>query len=284
MARLNPLPTRAFTVADALPVEDSSSSERVRHGDLRSHALAQRGYAKPANAQISPRSPDDALLALAVTSEHLHGAQRENEALRKTNEQLLQRLADASRRVMAAQRLAHHDGLTGLPNRLLLIKRLQQVLADAHRQKRQLALLFIDIDGFKAVNDRFGHIVGDRLLTIIAARIANCVRADDIACRYGGDEFVALLTNISDPAIAVGIADKIREHLDRRYRVDGQEVRVTASIGLAVYPADGDRYDELLRHADAAMYRSKGARRAQSAPSEISGPVGAPHRKRLAKA
>lgn len=186
---------------------------------------------------------------------------RENEILKRENQKLMRKLVSVSRRAVAANRMAHHDVLTGLPNRLLLIKRLQRAIAEAFQRQMLLALLFIDLDGFKEVNDRFGHKLGDRLLSVVAARIAASVRADDVACRYGGDEFVALLANIDDPAIAVSISQKIREQIGRRYWIDGHVIQVSASIGLAIYPADGERYDVLLSHADAAMYRSKAARR-----------------------
>lgn len=206
-----------------------------------------------------------ASLALRVAEKQLSSARHKNESLRIQNERLMQSLADASRQAVAAVRVAHHDTLTGLPNRLLLIRRLQRGISNAFQRHHQLALLFIDLDGFKVVNDRFGHAVADRLLTIVAARFAACVRAGDLACRYGGDEFIALLTNIKDAAVAVGIAEKIRERLGQRYMIDGNEVHITASIGLAVYPADGERYDALLNCADAAMYRDKAARRARAA-------------------
>lgn len=181
--------------------------------------------------------------------------------LRQKNEQLMRKLVRVSRRAQTANRMAHHDVLTGLPNRLLLIKCLKRAIADAFQRQMQLALLFIDLDGFKAVNDRYGHEVGDRLLAVVAARLAGSVRADDIACRFGGDEFVVLLRKIGDPAIATRISRQILENISRRYWIDGHAIHVTASIGLAMYPADGERYDALLSHADAAMYRSKAAPR-----------------------
>lgn len=186
---------------------------------------------------------------------------RENEVLKRENQKLMRKLVSVSRRAMAANRMAHHDVLTGLPNRLLLIKRLQRAIAEAFQQRLLLALLFIDLDHFKEINDRFGHRVGDRLLSVVAARIAASVRADDVACRYGGDEFVVLLANLDDPAIAVSVSQKIAEQIGRRYWIDGHEVQVSASIGLAMYPADGTGYDVLLSHADAAMYRNKLERR-----------------------
>jgi len=202
----------------------------------------------------------ESLLVLTSVEQKLRDIRRDNDALRAMNEALAQKLADASQHSDEARRLAHHDALTGLPNRRLLIERLQRELATATRQQRQLALLFIDLNDFKAVNDRRGHAVGDKLLTAVAARITNCIRTEDIACRYGGDEFVVLLANLSDAAIAADIGAKIREHLDRRYSIDGHESHVTASVGLAFYPADGEHCDALLSRADALMYRNKSAR------------------------
>lgn len=198
---------------------------------------------------------------LADVWEQLSEVRNDNEVLRQENEQLLRKLVVVSRRATAATRLAHRDGLTGLPNRLLLIKRLQRAIAEAYQRRQTLALLFIDIDGFKAVNDTHGHKTGDRLLAVIAARIAASVRSNDIACRYGGDEFVALLQGLDDPAIAVGVAQDIRDSIARHCLVEGQAIQVTATVGVAIYPTDGLTYDALLGHADAAMYRSKPARR-----------------------
>lgn len=180
--------------------------------------------------------------------------------LRAENARLVRSLEAAARSAAIAQRIARHDGLTGLPNRLFLIERLQKAIAAAGQRRHQLALLFIDLDGFKAVNDTFGHAVADRLLAAVASRIAACVRSDDIACRYGGDEFVALLTNLSGTSVAIGVSQKIRKHIAESYMIDGHEIRITASIGLALYPGEGDRWGALLAHADAAMYRDKAAR------------------------
>ena len=196
-------------------------------------------------------------------------ARSENEVLKMDNERLLRRLAEASRVAFESHRLAHQDDLTGLPNRRLLIKRLQWAIANARQRQNQLALLFIDLDKFKAVNDRLGHRIGDQLLTFVAARIAACVRSDDLACRYGGDEFVALLPNVSDASVAVGVAHHIGERIGCAYRIDGEEIRITASVGLAVYPGDGDSYDALLRHADAVMFSRKIARRNGAMPASV---------------
>jgi diguanylate cyclase (GGDEF)-like protein len=203
----------------------------------------------------------DPVRALAAAEARLDAALQGQKRLRAENTRLLRSLEAASRRAATAQRLARHDGVTGLPNRLFLIERLQSAIAAAALRRRQLALLFIDLDGFKAVNDGFGHSVADRLLAAVGSRIAACVRSDDIACRYGGDEFVALLTNLTDTSVAKGVVQKIRERIAESYTITGHEIRITASIGLAVYPDEGNRWGALLCHADAAMYRDKAARR-----------------------
>lgn len=212
---------------------------------------------------------DDALHALALAERRLFGIQRENNGLRKNNEHLMEALDGASRRAVAAVRVAQHDGLTGLPNRVLLNKRLQLAIWHAAERQGQLALVFIDLDGFKTVNDRYGHRVADRLLSAVGARIAAGIRAEDLACRYGGDEFVALLPNLNGNAVADRIAEKIRQYIGRRYSIDGLEIQIGASVGLAVYPQDGESHDALLQHADAAMFRDKAARRAASSLCEM---------------
>lgn len=184
--------------------------------------------------------------------------------MRSENRRLRQSLEAASRSATAARRLAHHDVLTGLPNRLFLMESLERAIAAACVQGRRLALLFIDLDDFKAVNDRFGHLVADRLLAAVASRIAGCVRAGDVASRYGGDEFVALLTDLSDSSIAVGVAQKVREHIAEDFAIAGHRIQITASIGLAVYPEQGILCDTLLDHADTDMYRDKACRRGAS--------------------
>jgi diguanylate cyclase (GGDEF)-like protein len=253
--------------------EGASGDASGRAGSNQALRKRQNGTSRPQPAESSHGHTNSvplvrAIHLLAVAEKRLLGALRENENLRVDNEHLMESLADAARRAVAAQRIAHHDRLTGLPNRLLLIKRLQLAIKNASKRHCQLALLFIDLDGFKNVNDRLGHAVADRLLTAVAARIAACVRGSDLACRYGGDEFVSLLSNIDDPAIAVSIAEKIRAHIGECYSFDHDQLYITASIGLAIYPADGQRYDSLLSHADAAMYRDKTARRAMRALCE----------------
>ena len=229
------------------------------------HATESAGENSPVLAQVqqrgrTARSFVEAIRALGDIEARLDAALQGQKRLRAENARLVRSLEAASRRVATAQRIARHDGLTGLPNRLFLIERLQKAIAVAGLRHHRLALLFIDLDGFKAVNDAFGHAVADRLLAAVASRIAASVRSEDIACRYGGDEFVALLTNLSDPSVAIRVSQKIRKHIAESYRIDGHEIRITASIGISVYPDEGDRWGALLSHADAAMYRDKATR------------------------
>lgn len=153
--------------------------------------------------------------------------------------------------------LAEHDFLTGLPNRLLLLDRVGQALALARRHGTCFAVLFLDLDHFKEVNDRLGHHVGDELLREVARRLATTVRATDTVCRQGGDEFVILLAEISDNDVPTALAKKIIAAIAQPYRIEDHALDVTTSVGFAVYPEDGDNADTLLKHADTAMYAAK---------------------------
>jgi diguanylate cyclase (GGDEF)-like protein len=153
-------------------------------------------------------------------------------------------------------KLALHDTLTKLPNRLLLEDRLNQAIEKARRDQGHFALMFMDLDGFKTVNDAFGHHVGDLLLIEIAQRIKTVLRAHDTLARLGGDEFV-LLIEIQAPEDAATVAEKLIDIVGQNVSASGHELRVTASIGIAVYPADGTDQHELLVNADAAMYHAK---------------------------
>jgi diguanylate cyclase (GGDEF)-like protein/PAS domain S-box-containing protein len=153
--------------------------------------------------------------------------------------------------------LAQHDGLTDLPNRLLFNDRLTQAISLAERNRQRLAVLFVDVDHFKRVNDSMGHHVGDHLLRSIAQRLLACVRRSDTVSRQGGDEFVILLSEMSQPAHVAVSAEKVLLALSTPHRIDHRDLRVTASIGIAIYPDDGQDAETLLRHADLAMYHAK---------------------------
>ena len=153
--------------------------------------------------------------------------------------------------------LAQHDFLTDLPNAVLLEDRIAQGIALAQRNGRQLAVLFMDLDHFKHVNDSLGHASGDKLLQSVALRLKACVRGSDTVSRKSGDEFIVLLADIAHPGHAAGTADKIISALAEEHRIAGQALLVTASIGIAIYPLDGADAQTLLKNADAAMYRAK---------------------------
>jgi diguanylate cyclase (GGDEF)-like protein len=156
-------------------------------------------------------------------------------------------------------RMAYHDPLTGLPNRMLFNDRLNLAMPSARRRQERLALMMMDLDGFKEVNDTLGHEVGDRLLQLVAERLTSLVRESDTVARIGGDEFSLLLPGVADIEDAATAADKIVRGFDRAFVLDGHELRVTTSVGIALYPEDGEDAGSLMRHADRAMYEAKRA-------------------------
>jgi diguanylate cyclase (GGDEF)-like protein/PAS domain S-box-containing protein len=169
-------------------------------------------------------------------------------------------IIDITDRKLAQEQMeyqAYHDALTALPNRLLFRDRITVAQAHARRHGTGLAVMFLDLDQFKLVNDTLGHTVGDRLLQVIAERLVNCVRAQDTVGRMGGDEFTILLTDLHDRRGASGVAQKILDAVRNPVRVDEHELFVTTSIGIAVGPDDGDDAETLLKNADRAMYRAK---------------------------
>jgi diguanylate cyclase (GGDEF)-like protein/PAS domain S-box-containing protein len=153
--------------------------------------------------------------------------------------------------------LAHHDALTDLPNRLLLNERLEQAIRRAERHGSQLAVIFLDLDNFKHINDSLGHPAGDRLLQIVANYLQESIRQEDTVARIGGDEFVVLMEDIGRPANAGIAAEKLMSIFDAPVELEGRDIAVTASLGVSLYPRDGVEPAMLLRNADAAMYRAK---------------------------
>lgn len=162
-------------------------------------------------------------------------------------------------RAMAARmsHLAHHDFLTGLPNRALLTERLSQAIGLARRRHKQVALLFLDVDYFKHINDSLGHRIGDLLLQALAERLIACVRTTDTVCRQGGDEFVILLSEVEHIDDATRVAEKLLQVFSLPQLIDGHELHVTLSIGISVYPDDGDNAEAVMQNADTAMYHAK---------------------------
>ena len=169
-------------------------------------------------------------------------------------------IADITKRKQDEERIryqANYDSLTGLPNRALFMDRLSQALATMGRVGKKLGLMFIDLDGFKLVNDTLGHEIGDLLLKEAAERLATCVRTGDTVARLGGDEFTVIMPNLTDPRNAPLLAQRILDTLARPFVLKGQEAFVSGSIGITIFPDDATKASELIKNADAAMYRAK---------------------------
>lgn len=186
--------------------------------------------------------------------------------LLEANEQLVmdavrsRDMADSTALLVAElTRSSELDSLTRLPNRLLLIDRFSQGLTHARRHEGRLALLFMDLDGFKQINDALGHQIGDAVLRAVSLCLVGCVRQIDTVCRLGGDEFIVLLPEITDVDDAGLVAQKLMDSLAQLTQVGGVRVRVSASIGISVYPDDAEGIEALVDCADQAMYRSKHA-------------------------
>lgn len=174
---------------------------------------------------------------------------------------LLPLLQDISLRRQAQEQveyLAYHDAMTGLPNRLLAKDRLSHAIAYARRETSGVGVLHLDLDHFKSINDTLGHPVGDALLQQVALTLRDCVRTTDTIARLGGDEFLIILTNVQDAEIISSIATKIQDRLASTFKVSGHELSTSASIGISVFPQDGEDFDSLLQKADTALYKAKG--------------------------
>ena len=205
-----------------------------------------------------------ALLQREVAQAHGQLADARSTHLLDVNEQLVlsmlrtQAEAEAaSRALLALSRTAELDPLTQLPNRALLLDRFAHAIANARRHGTGLALLFLDVNGFKQLNDTFGHAVGDEVLKAVAHDLTASTRASDTVSRYGGDEFLILLSDVLHPADAALIAEKVVAVLALPHRVGARVLQLSVSIGISLFPADGDDPDTLIARADTAMYRAK---------------------------
>jgi diguanylate cyclase (GGDEF)-like protein len=176
------------------------------------------------------------------------------------------------------RQMAYYDLLTGLPNRALFSDRLGVALAHARRYRQKMALMMLDLDCFKEINDSLGHKVGDLVLQEVGARLGQLLRRSDTVARYGGDEFTIINTDISRVRDSAKIAQKIRAAFQKPFICEGREIQVSASLGVAIYPDDSRDAEGLLRRADDAMYRAKRARRnrPQRCPLVVEALGGAP--------
>lgn len=237
-----------FVYPDDLPIFDANITDlqpgQASECDLR--IIAKDGSMRYLRA-YSRVVNDAAESVLPVKAHRLYGA-----------------IQDITERMQAKERieyLAHHDALTGLPNRILLRDRFGQALHSAERGKARVAMLFLDLDNFKIVNDTMGHAAGDRLLQALVSRINRCVRETDTVSRQGGDEFILLLNDISDIESVERIANAILNELSEPVDIDGRILNTSCSIGVSLYPEDGRDFDALMQKADAAMYNAKEAGR-----------------------
>ncbi|TVT58031.1 MAG: EAL domain-containing protein [Sedimenticola thiotaurini] len=186
-----------------------------------------------------------------------HQVALRTEELTRSNENLQKEIQIRTQAEKNLQHLAHHDTLTNLPNRLLLDARLDHAIKRAHRNKSKLAVLFLDLDNFKHINDSLGHSAGDQLLQKVTERLSDATREDDTIARLGGDEFVVLMEAVKDTTDIICLAQKILDHINKPFEVNGESIFTGCSIGISLYPTDGDSPATLLRNADAAMYRTK---------------------------
>jgi diguanylate cyclase len=235
---------------------DTGLLPTLRMGEAKTHGGSNARLRPPLPA---PREAPERYRALssADPARQLRDALKQVDVLLRQNIQLSERVAALRRSLATAAHLALHDELTGLANRRLLLDRFQNAIAQRPSPHGNVALVFLDLDGFKGINDRLGHAAGDHLLQLLAGRLVDGIRAGDTACRFGGDEFVVLLTGVVGREGAARAMAHIRACLLGHYLVDGCAIDVRASMGLAVYPFDGVDFDALVRVSDHAMARSK---------------------------
>ncbi|TFW29461.1 bifunctional diguanylate cyclase/phosphodiesterase [Duganella callida] len=204
----------------------------------------------------------EATEALARSRDELELRVQERTAeLAGANAQLQGEIIERRQAEARVHHMAYHDSLTGLPNRALLSDRLDRAMLAAQRTERKLAVMFIDLDRFKTINDSLGHMTGDQLLKEVASRLCRAVRASDTVARLGGDEFVVLVPGIRGNEEASQVAEKIIEALSDSFPLEGRNLHITPSIGISVYPDDGANVETLMRNADGAMYHAKASGR-----------------------
>ena len=250
----NPAAERLFGWSEAellgkslptVPIDKIKESESLRLRVLNGESILQY--------ETQRKKRDGTLFDLSNTSTPLHHHSGEIDGFLTIALDITDRKASETQ----IEFLAYRDVLTGLPNRLLLLDRFHQAVAHADREGEQVALLFLDLDSFKTINDSLGHAVGDAMLICVADRLAQCVRGGDTISRQGGDEFTIILADLRGREAITPVLRMIRERLEAVFEIEGHQLSTAASIGVSIYPVDGKDFDTLLKKADTAMYRAK---------------------------
>jgi diguanylate cyclase (GGDEF)-like protein/PAS domain S-box-containing protein len=249
-------------IADALRSAEDALAQQIGTG-IELHGQRKDGSSFPIEIMLSPLESAEGILVTAAIRNITTRKKAEAllvqkvEELNRSNEELAESAYAARRMAQQMTHLAEHDALTGLPNRLLLNDRVGQSVKLAQRNMCQVALLFLDLDGFKHINDSLGHAIGDKLIQSIATRLTDCLRAPDTISRLGGDEFVVLLPEVRQPEDAAITAKRLLRTLGEGHYIGGHDLHVTTSIGVSVYPDDGLDAETLIKNADTAMYQAK---------------------------
>lgn len=235
-----------------------STSFKVSRGHKRVQSLNLRNMEliDDLNDEVLHRTRTQVLLE--DSKRHLEDKVKERtKELQLINEDLKKEIADKEKAEESLEYIAYHDELTDLPNRNLLINRINDSIETARRNKQKLGILFLDLDRFKAINDSLGHIVGDKLIQEVAKRLLQTLRKEDTISRNGGDEFVVVIKRMVNSDEAILIAQKLIENLTNIFEIESHKIHIGASIGISVYPNDGDTALELVRNADTAMFSAK---------------------------
>lgn len=241
---LEKLTFQKMTYPEDLVIE-RDKMQQLLEGKIRSYQIEKRGIRK--NGTITWTQVTRSILRDTITGEPSYLiVQVEDINSRKRDQEKI-------------HQLAYHDVLTGLPNRQFLLERLEQAIAQAKRHQRLLAIMFVDLDKFKQINDTLGHHIGDELLKEIAIRFSSSVRKGDVVARTGGDEFIVVLTEVASPQDVILVADKMIQKVNLPIVIQNHSLQIAASIGMAVYPFNGSDANELMKKADMAMYMAKEA-------------------------
>jgi diguanylate cyclase (GGDEF)-like protein/PAS domain S-box-containing protein len=249
-------------VADALRSAEDALAQQIGTG-IELYGQRKDRSSFPIEIMLSPLESAEGILVTAAIRNITTRKQAEAllvqkvEELNRSNEELVKSAYTARTMAQQMTNLAEHDALTGLPNRLLLNDRVGQSIKLAQRHMCQVAVLFLDLDGFKHINDSLGHVIGDKLLQSIATRLTDCLRAPDTISRLGGDEFVVLLPELRQPEDAAITARRLLLALAEGHSIGGHDLHVTTSIGVSIYPDDGLDAETLIKNADTAMYQAK---------------------------